>query len=99
MTAAQRRAYLDAMGIDVWLERQAEPVWDRLVLGPGAGSTLLVCNDPEDAASALAADIVRAPRPWRPTLSGPLAASRFGAGPIEARQATSHVWRRSSDRN
>jgi hypothetical protein len=60
MTEAQRRAYLEAMGIDVWLERQAEPVWDRLVLGPGAGSTLLVCNDPEDAASALAADIVRA---------------------------------------
>lgn len=60
MTEARRRAYLEALGVEVWLAKPPEPGPGRLVVGPGDGSTLLVCATPEACADKLAADIVRA---------------------------------------
>ena len=60
MSEPRRRAYLEAMGFDVWVARPPAPERDRLVVGPGQGSTLLVCASPEQSASRLAGDIVRA---------------------------------------
>jgi len=68
MNEARRRAYLEAMGFDVWVSKHAAAAAGaetaagpaRLVIGPGAGSTLLVCPGPEAIAGRLAADIVRA---------------------------------------
>ena len=60
MTEARRRAYLEAMGFDVWERKPPPPIENRLVVGPGRGSTLLVCAKPELSASKLAADIARA---------------------------------------
>jgi hypothetical protein len=59
MTEAQRRAYLDTMGINVWVGKPATPEADRLVVGPGSGSTLLLCRAAEESATRLAADIGR----------------------------------------
>ncbi len=67
MNEARRRAYLEAMGFDVWVSKQAAVASGseaaagpaRLVIGPGAGSMLLVCPGPEAIAGRLAADIVR----------------------------------------
>jgi len=65
MNETRRRAYLEAMGFDVWVSKQAAAAVEagagpaRLVIGPGAGSTLLVCPGPEAIAGRLAADIVR----------------------------------------
>jgi len=59
MTEAQRQAYLEAMGISVWVGRPASPGPDRLVVGPGSGSTLLLCRVAEESATRLAADIGR----------------------------------------
>lgn len=56
----RRRAYLDALGFDVWLLKPAEAGPGRLQLAPGEGSVLLVCANAEDSASRLAGDIVRA---------------------------------------
>lgn len=60
MIEPRRRAYLEALGFDVWVARPPPPEWDRLVVGPGQGSTLLVCASPEQSASRLAGDIARA---------------------------------------
>jgi len=59
MTEAQRRAYLEAMGIGVWIHKPAAPDTDRWVVGPGSGSTLLLCCTAEESGSRLAADIGR----------------------------------------
>jgi hypothetical protein len=59
MTEAQRQAYLEAMGISVWIGKPATPGPDRLVVGPGSGSTLLLCRVAEESATRLAADIGR----------------------------------------
>ncbi len=59
MTEAQRQAYLDAMGISVWVGKPATPGPDRMVVGPGSGSTLLLCRVAEESATRLAADIGR----------------------------------------
>jgi len=59
MIEAQRRAYLEAMGISVWLTRSGEPDQQGLLLGAGSGSTLLLCRTPEESSTVLAADIVR----------------------------------------
>lgn len=48
------------MGIDVWLLRPQPPDRDRLLIGPGEGSTLLVCGSAADSAGKLAGDIGRA---------------------------------------
>ena len=59
MIEAQRRAYLEAMGIDVWINRFAAPDADRWVVGPGSGSTLLLCRTAKESGTRLAADIGR----------------------------------------
>lgn len=59
MIEAQRRAYLEAMGIDVWINRPAAADGARWVVGPGSGSTLLLCRSPEESGTRLAADIGR----------------------------------------
>jgi DNA polymerase III psi subunit len=56
----RRRAYLEAMGFEVWLPRPAGPAPGLVYLGPGDGSVLLVCESPEATGSRLAADIARA---------------------------------------
>ncbi|MGD8346475.1 MAG: hypothetical protein PVI83_04475, partial [Lysobacterales bacterium] len=60
MNEARRRAYLEAMGFDVWVQKPPPPLENRLVVGPGRGNTLLICATPELSASKLAADIARA---------------------------------------
>jgi len=57
---SQRRAYLDALGLDVWSIKPPEPQFDRLLFQPGKGSTLLICDAPEATATRLAGDIARA---------------------------------------
>jgi len=57
---SQRRAYLDAMGFDLWSTKPPEPEFDRLLFQPGEGSTLLICDAPEATATRIAGDIVRA---------------------------------------
>jgi len=59
MIEPQKQAYLEAMGFDIWVARPPEPRWDRLALGPGQGSTLLVCPSPQHTSSRLAGDIAR----------------------------------------
>lgn len=60
MIEARRRAYLEALGLDVWIARSpaAEGAW--LGAGPGRGSTLLICASPADSQTEIAADIARA---------------------------------------
>jgi len=60
MIKAHKRAYLEAMGFDVWVTKPPPPEWDRLVVNSGQGSTLLVSALPEHSASKLGGDIVRA---------------------------------------
>lgn len=67
MIEARRRAYLEAMGFDVWVARSpaqsmAQPMSQPglLVVGPGQGSTLLVCAAAAETASKFAADLTRA---------------------------------------
>ena len=75
MSEARRRAYLAAMGFDVWVARstdtaiggphaapsgpEADAGRGRIQVGPGRGSTLLVCASAADSASKFAADVVR----------------------------------------
>ena len=59
MTEAQRRAYLEAMGIGVWINKAAAPDAYRWVVGPGSGSTLLLCRTAQQSGTRLAADIGR----------------------------------------
>jgi hypothetical protein len=56
----RQRAYLEAMGFDVWVAKPPPPDWSRLVIGPGEGSTLLVGDTPQACSTALAGDIARA---------------------------------------
>jgi hypothetical protein len=60
MIESRRRAYLDAMGLDVWTVKPKPPEPDRLVFQPGVGETLLLCQEPDDTAIRIAGDIVRA---------------------------------------
>jgi DNA polymerase III psi subunit len=60
MIEQRRRAYLDALGIDVWLLKPSTADRGRLVFSPGGGSTLLVCDSAEAAITRLACDVVRA---------------------------------------
>jgi len=64
---ARRRAYLEALGLPVWVlrdggagEAPATAAGARLRICPGSGGTLLVCGSAAETASTLAADIVRA---------------------------------------
>lgn len=60
MTESRRRAYLEALGIDVWVAKPPPGSGDRLFVGPGSGDILLLCNSPEESATRLAGDISRA---------------------------------------
>ena len=60
MMESRRRAYLQALGLDVWTIRPPPPSYDRLVLQPGSGQTLLLCREPEETAQRIAGDIARA---------------------------------------
>jgi hypothetical protein len=60
MNEGRRRAYLEAMGFDVWLARPADPDPNRLHLEPGRGSTLLIGAGPGQCTSPLGGDIALA---------------------------------------
>lgn len=60
MIESRRRAYLEAMGFDIWSARLPEPESNRLLVQPGEGDTLLVCDLPDLATSQLAGDVARA---------------------------------------
>lgn len=60
MIEARKQAYLEAMGFDIWVAKPPPPEWDRLIVRPGQGSTLLVCSSSEQCASLLGGDITRA---------------------------------------
>jgi len=64
MIESQRRAYLEALDIVVWLRKPAiddtAPAnTQRLTMEPGSGSTLLLCRDGGEKMSPVAADIYR----------------------------------------
>ncbi len=59
MTDSRRLAYLEAIGIESWLRRPAAAQPSRLRLGPGSGSVLLLCSEPEQTSTMLASDINR----------------------------------------
>jgi DNA polymerase III psi subunit len=59
MSEARRRAYLEALDLDVWLPKARAGQPFGLVVS-GEGRTLLVCSSPEESASRLAGDITRA---------------------------------------
>jgi hypothetical protein len=60
MIEATRRAYLEALGFDVWVARPEAPARDVLGLGAGRGGTLLVCRSADESRSELAGDLCRA---------------------------------------
>jgi len=60
MIEAKRRAYLEALGFDVWLARPPAPEPGWLTVGPGSGSTLMICDVAADSTTDLAADLARA---------------------------------------
>jgi len=60
MIEARRRAYLEALGVDVWVARPPAAEPGRLGVGTGSGSTLLVCLAAADCTSELGRDLVRA---------------------------------------
>jgi hypothetical protein len=60
MIESQRRAYLEALGFDVWVTRPPPPQPGLLVVGSDPAAILLVCGKPEDSATRIAGDVVRA---------------------------------------
>jgi len=60
MIEARRRAYLHALGFDVWLARTPAAEHGLLGVGDGRGSTLLICQSAADQETELAADLSRA---------------------------------------
>ena len=60
MIESRRRAYLEAMGFDIWSAKPLEPVSNRLILQAGGGDTLLICEQPDLTANRFAADVARA---------------------------------------
>lgn len=59
MNEAQRQSYLEAMDITVWVARPPVVRRDRLCIGPGSGSTLLICEAAGEKATPVAVDICR----------------------------------------
>jgi hypothetical protein len=57
---SRRRAYLEALGFDVWVARPPPAERGRLQWGANPAGTLLVCAAPEESATKFAADLVRA---------------------------------------
>lgn len=60
MIESRRRAYLEALGFDVWVARPPAPQRGRLQFGANPAGTLLVCATPADSATKFAGDVVRA---------------------------------------
>lgn len=60
MIEARRRAYLEALGLDVWVARAAAPEGALLGASAGQGSTLLICPSFADCETVIAADVARA---------------------------------------
>lgn len=60
MIETRRRAYLDAMGFEVWVTRLPAAHGGRLGLDAGSGSLLLVCSSAAELGTAVAGDLVRA---------------------------------------
>jgi hypothetical protein len=64
MIEARRRAYLEAMELDVWLSRSATAADTSasglLQIGAGQGSTLVVCAEAAESAGKFAGDLARA---------------------------------------
>lgn len=60
MIEAQRRAYLEALGLDVWIARSVATEGAALGASAGQGSTLLICSSLADCETAIAGDIARA---------------------------------------
>ena len=60
MIESRRRAYLEALGFEVWVARPPPPERGRLVLAPDPAAILLVCGEPEDMATRFAGDVIRA---------------------------------------
>jgi hypothetical protein len=59
MIESRRRAYLDAMGLNIWTLKPPPPQPDRLELQAGNGETLLLCQEPDETATRIAGDIER----------------------------------------
>jgi hypothetical protein len=64
MIESQRRAYLEALDITVWLQKAAvndsmQAASGRLTLESGTGSTLLLCRDAGEKDAPVAVDICR----------------------------------------
>ena len=60
MIEARRRAYLEAIGLDVWLIRPTAEERGCLAVNAGRGSTLLICPSSADCLTDVAADVARA---------------------------------------
>ena len=60
MTEPRRRAYLEAMGFDVWIAKPAPATAAPVFVGPGQHSTLLVCESAAASATPIAGDVARA---------------------------------------
>jgi DNA polymerase III psi subunit len=60
MIEARRRAYLDALGFDVWVARPPAAERGLIGVGAGSGSTLLICPSVADCDTDLAGDLARA---------------------------------------
>ena len=59
MIEERRKAYLEAMGYDVWVARPPPPEPGSLVISRGKGSVLLVCDQPASCATKFSGDIAR----------------------------------------
>jgi DNA polymerase III psi subunit len=57
---ARRRAYLEALGFDVWITRPPAAERGRVGVGAGEGSALLVCPSVDDCNMEIAGDLARA---------------------------------------
>lgn len=60
MIEARRRAYLEALGFDVWITRPPAAERGRVGVGAGEGSALLVCPSVDDCNMEIAGDLARA---------------------------------------
>ena len=59
MIESQRREYLEAMGLPVWVSKFAPPAAVYIHIGPGSGSTLLLCREAGERSGRIASDISR----------------------------------------
>jgi hypothetical protein len=60
MIEVRRRAYLEALGLDVWVARPSAAEHGLIGVGAGTGSTLLISTSVADCTTELAGDLARA---------------------------------------